>query len=57
MKLKTSKVCLDCDEVFDGELSQCPKCASPAWAWINRWLCPAGRQIVTNLGVGDGAHK
>lgn len=38
MKIRDAKVCLDCDEVFPIHLETCPKCGSPAFAWLAGWI-------------------
>ena len=40
MKIRDAKVCLDCDEVFPIHLETCPKCGSPAFAWLAGWVKP-----------------
>jgi len=37
MNLKRAKVCLDCEEIFEGH-DQCPKCGGTAWTYLSRWL-------------------
>jgi len=36
MKLTEAKMCLDCEELFEGE--QCPKCANSSWVWVQTWI-------------------
>jgi hypothetical protein len=41
MKLSESRICLDCEEVFeDNEHQACPKCASFATASLLLWIVP-----------------
>jgi hypothetical protein len=43
MKLRVARLCLDCDELHDGQ--QCPVCTSEAFAYITRWVpAPERRQ-------------
>jgi hypothetical protein len=36
MQLQSARLCLDCDEVHDGQ--RCPHCASETFAYITRWV-------------------
>lgn len=36
MKLRTARLCLDCDEVHDAY--RCPACTSESFAYISRWV-------------------
>jgi hypothetical protein len=36
MQLNLARVCLDCEEVHDGQ--QCPVCASESFAYVSRWV-------------------
>jgi hypothetical protein len=36
MQLRNARLCLDCEEVHDGQ--QCPSCASETFAFITRWV-------------------
>ena len=36
MQLRIARLCLDCDEIHDGQ--QCPVCASEMFAFITRWV-------------------
>lgn len=36
MQLRIARVCLDCEEVHDGQT--CPVCASESFAFISRWI-------------------
>lgn len=36
MQLRRARLCLDCEEVYEGD--QCPACASLAFGFIARWL-------------------
>ena len=38
MKLKEARICIDCDEVFEGWA--CPKCGSEQVVYLNAWLLP-----------------
>jgi len=43
MQLQTARLCLDCDEVHDGQ--QCPVCTSEAFAFLSRWVPAPERRI------------
>ncbi len=36
MKLRTARLCLDCDEVHDSY--RCPACTSETFAYVTRWV-------------------
>jgi hypothetical protein len=36
MKLRSARLCLDCDEVHDAY--RCPACTSESFAYITRWV-------------------
>jgi hypothetical protein len=36
MQLRTARLCLDCEEIHDGQ--ECPRCASETFAYISRWV-------------------
>jgi hypothetical protein len=36
MQLRNARLCLDCEEVHDGQ--QCPSCASETFAFMTRWV-------------------
>jgi hypothetical protein len=36
MQLRVARLCLDCEEVFEGE--NCPVCASDRYAFLTSWL-------------------
>jgi len=42
MQLRLARLCLDCEEVHDGQ--QCPSCASETFAFLTRWAPPAERR-------------
>ena len=44
MQLHTARLCLDCQEVHDGQT--CPICSSESFAYISRWI-PAPERRVT----------
>jgi hypothetical protein len=39
MSLESSRLCLDCDTVFDE--AQCPSCGSESYFPLSRWVRPA----------------
>ena len=36
MKLRTARLCLDCEEVHDAQ--QCPVCVSESFVYLTRWI-------------------
>ena len=44
MQLRVARVCLDCQEVHDGQT--CPICASESFAYISRWVPAPERRIL-----------
>jgi RNA polymerase subunit RPABC4/transcription elongation factor Spt4 len=36
MKLNKAKLCLDCEEIYEGQV--CPKCGSFMYHWLVKWL-------------------
>jgi hypothetical protein len=43
MQLRTSRLCLDCEEVHEAQ--QCPLCASETFVFLTRWVpAPERRQ-------------
>jgi len=36
MQLRLARLCLDCEELHDGQ--QCPVCASETFAYLSRWV-------------------
>ena len=40
MKLTNARLCLDCEELHD--LQHCPICGSESFAFVTRWVKPAG---------------
>lgn len=39
MQLRTAKLCIDCEEIFQRE-DRCPKCGGSEWKWLSHWLVP-----------------
>ena len=53
MTLKMARLCLDCEEIFEGK-TICPRCGSQTWYPIMGWIRPmseAGRRVVRRKGV------
>jgi len=48
MRLDVARLCLDCDEVHDGD--RCPACGSETFAFLKRWVPPGSGE--GNLRVG-----
>jgi hypothetical protein len=36
MQLRTARLCLDCEEIHEGQ--ECPVCLSEAFAYLTRWV-------------------
>jgi RNA polymerase subunit RPABC4/transcription elongation factor Spt4 len=36
MKLRSSRLCLDCEEIHDAQ--QCPACASESFVYLTKWV-------------------
>jgi hypothetical protein len=43
MQLRVARLCLDCDEIHDGQ--QCPICASESFAYLSRWVATPQRHV------------
>src|SRR5688572_10723393 len=43
MQLHTARLCLDCEEVHDGQT--CPICSSESFAYISRWIPAPERRL------------
>ena len=39
MELKLARLCLDCEEIFEGK-NRCPRCDSETWHPIMGWIRP-----------------
>ena len=39
MRLALARLCLDCEEVHDGD--RCPVCGSETFAFLKKWVLPA----------------
>ena len=53
MTLKMARLCLDCEEIFEGK-SRCPRCDSETWHPIMGWIRPmseAKREVVRRKDV------
>jgi len=53
MTLKMARLCLDCEEIFEGK-SRCPRCGSETWHPIMGWIRPMGeasRRVVRRKDV------
>ncbi len=42
MRLDAARLCLDCEEVHEDQV--CPICGSEAFAFLTRWVQPAGEK-------------
>ena len=45
MQLHVARLCLDCNEVYDG--NDCPRCGSETFAYLTRWVPAPERRVVT----------
>jgi len=43
MRLDSARLCLDCEEVHEEPI--CPRCSSEAFAFLTRWVEPAGPRV------------
>ncbi|HEY7172838.1 MAG TPA: hypothetical protein VH417_18430 [Vicinamibacterales bacterium] len=43
MQLRTARLCLDCEEVHEGQ--QCPVCASESFVYLTRWVPVEERRV------------
>ena len=43
MQLRSARLCLDCEEVHDGNV--CPVCASETFAYMTRWIPAPERRV------------
>ena len=41
MDLRMARLCLDCEEIFEGK-PRCPRCESESWHPIIGWIEPMG---------------
>ena len=52
MQLRVARLCLDCEDVHDGQ--QCPVCASESFAYLSRWVpTPERRSQPRPQGAGE----
>lgn len=45
MDLAKVKLCVDCEEMWEGNEQQCPRCASKSWAWLSKWVPPMSEEV------------
>lgn len=53
MDLRTARLCLDCEEVFENK-ARCPRCDSKCWHPIMGWIRPmseAERKVIKRKDV------
>ncbi len=48
MDLRMARLCLDCEEIFEGN-SRCPRCESETWYPIMGWIRPMSETKVRVL--------
>jgi hypothetical protein len=53
MQLRVARLCLDCEDVHDGQ--QCPVCASETFAYLTRWVPAPERR--TNPRPADAVDQ
>jgi hypothetical protein len=54
VQLRVARVCLDCEEVHDGQT--CPICASESFAYISRWVPVPERRIKPRPTLSEQAE-
>jgi hypothetical protein len=53
MDLRMARLCLDCEEIFEGK-ARCPRCDSETWHPIMGWIRPmseAERRVVRRKDI------
>jgi hypothetical protein len=53
MDLRMARLCLDCEEIFQGN-SRCPRCDSESWHPIMGWIRPmaeASKRVVRRKDI------
>jgi hypothetical protein len=60
MRLAAARLCLDCEEVHDGD--RCPVCGSETFAFLKRWVMPAAlaqgnRPIRQNVRPSESSEQ
>jgi hypothetical protein len=53
MQLRSARLCLDCEEVHDGNV--CPVCASETFAYMTRWIPAPERRVHPRPETTSGA--
>lgn len=53
MNLRDARICLECEEVFEGAGAECPRCVRSTSVWLFRWLLPR----VSQMDVPDLPHR
>jgi hypothetical protein len=62
MDLRMARLCLDCEEIFEGK-PRCPRCDSESWHPIMGWIRPMGeaeRRVVRwkdGLTLAEGPQR
>ena len=54
MQLRVARLCLDCEDVHDGQ--QCPVCASETFAYLTRWV-PAPERRNQSRPAGEQRER
>ncbi len=54
MQLRVARLCLDCEELHDGQ--QCPVCASESFAYLTRWIPVDERRHERRASVSRGSQ-
>lgn len=52
MKLNGTKLCLQCDEVYEGDRDRCPDCGEEEFKWLESWLLPPEEKDVYTRMTG-----
>jgi hypothetical protein len=53
MDLREARLCLDCEEIFEGP--HCPLCASESFAFVSRWVPARARRTGPKPAVSPEA--
>ena len=55
MQLRLARLCLDCEDVHDGQ--QCPVCASESFAYLSRWVPTPERRSQPRQQLQQGENR
>lgn len=65
MNIKEAKICLDCDEIYDDEISFCPNCGGRIGWLLRDWIGTIGKEApraefetpITDLMFSERSEK